>query len=243
MKKITKRIILTSSIILSIVIIFSGWFYLKMKSETGKMHPAQTQAIIPGNLFCIKDGFCNIYILKNDNGYLVFDAGNDIETIKNELIKLKIDPEKVTTLFLTHTDRDHVASIPVFKNAAIYLSKDEEQMINGKKSRILFFGNSIGHVPYKTVSDGDTVYINNIMVKCILTPGHTPGSMCYLLNGKYLITGDALALENGKVIGFSDFANMDTKTALKSIEKLKNLTGVEIICTAHSGFTTYSGAF
>ena len=243
MTKTKKRIIWISILVISILIIFVGGYYLKMKSEISKMHCSETQEIVKDSLFCLKDGYCNVYLVKKNDTYVISDAGNDLESVKNELSKLNIDPKKVSAVFLTHTDGDHVASIPLFKNATIYLSKDEEQMINGKISRFFLFNNDIGKVAYKTLLDGETITINNITVKGILTPGHTIGSMCYVVDGKYLITGDAAALENGKLTGFSGFFNMDTKTALQSMEKLKNIPGIEYICTSHSGFAQYKTVF
>lgn len=66
-------------------------------------------------------------------------------------------------------------------------------------------------------------------IEGILTPGHTPGSMCYLINDKYLFTGDALSLKNGRIGEFNDFFNMDSEKALESIEKIKDLKNVEYI--------------
>ena len=61
--------------------------------------------------------------------------------------------------------------------------------------------------------------------------------MCYLVDGKYLFTGDVLSLKNGKVDEFSKYISMDTKADRKSIDRLSHLQGVEYIFTAHHGFT------
>jgi len=238
-----KRIIVFSSLIVLIPILISGWYFLKMKSEISKMHTAETGVIIKDTLVCINDGTCDSYLVKTGDSYILFDAGSDIDIIKNEMQKLEINPEKVIAVFITHSDWDHVASIPLFKTASLFISKQEEQMINGETERALIFSNGIDRTDYKTLNDNETVLINDISVKGVLTPGHTPGSMCYIVNSKYLIIGDALSIENGKAVGFSDFFNMDSETALKSMEKLKNLDGVEIICTGHSGYTSYKSIF
>jgi hydroxyacylglutathione hydrolase len=41
------------------------------------------------------------------------------------------------------------------------------------------------------LNDGDTVSFGNIELKVLHTPGHTPGSLCFL-TGQYLISGDTL---------------------------------------------------
>lgn len=40
-------------------------------------------------------------------------------------------------------------------------------------------------------SDGDTVSFGKVQLQVLHTPGHTPGSICYLM-GRYLIAGDTL---------------------------------------------------
>lgn len=41
------------------------------------------------------------------------------------------------------------------------------------------------------VADGDSVKVGNLEIRVIHTPGHTPGSVCYLV-GKHLFSGDTL---------------------------------------------------
>ena len=45
--------------------------------------------------------------------------------------------------------------------------------------------------PDVTLNDGDIVSFGNIALNVLHTPGHTPGSLCFL-TGKYLISGDTL---------------------------------------------------
>ncbi len=42
------------------------------------------------------------------------------------------------------------------------------------------------------VDDGDVLQVSKIKVKVIHTPGHTPDSICLLINNKTLLTGDTL---------------------------------------------------
>jgi hydroxyacylglutathione hydrolase len=157
--------------------------------------------------------------------------------VKTGLSKLKICPEDVVAILLTHTDNDHIKALGLFPKASIYLSMQEEQMINGKTTRFAFFKNSALEKPYILLEDNQVLALLNLKIQGILVPGHTPGSMCYLVNDKYLFTGDALGLKDGKICGFNAFFNMDTKSALQSMKKLTNLTSTEYIFTAHHGYT------
>jgi len=243
MKKSSKRTIKVIGIIIGILVLLFIGFGIKMKLEIGKMTPVESKKV-PDNIISIKDSYANMFLIEYEEGYIAIDAGNKINTIKEEFEKLKIDPDKVSTVLLTHSDADHVAALELFTNARIYLSRQEEQMINGETYRFWSIGkNSISSSNYTLIDDQQILTIGNTKIQGILTPGHTPGSMCYLVNNKYLFTGDALSLNNGMIAGFNDFFNMDTETAVNSLDKLTNIPGVEWIFTAHYGYTNdYSNA-
>ena len=236
MKKTFKRVFVGIVLFVFAIGLLFFAYMLKAKSETKKMSPVETQQIIE-NIFSVQDTFVNMYLIKTGDQYVAIDAGNNADNVLFELTKLKINPDKVIAVFLTHTDQDHVAAIKYFKHAQVYLSKQERQLLNGDKSRFLFFGNKIATKEYLVIDDQQLFNIGNISVKGILTPGHTPGSMCYLVNDKYLFTGDALSLKAGKIDKFNAFFNMDSKTATESIGIIANIPTAEYIFTGHYGYT------
>jgi len=236
MKKTKKRILVALGIfMLVLVLVFIGYF-LKARSIMKGMAAIETSEIV-ANVFSVQDSFVNFYLLKNGEHYIAIDAGNDKGKIEQELRKLKIDPDKIDAVLLTHTDGDHTAGISLFKNAGIYLSRQEEQLLNGEKSRFFIFGNKIDAAKYTLVEDQQILNIESTKIQGLLTEGHTPGSMCYLVNDSLLFTGDALRLNHGKIETFYSFFNMDTETAAQSIGKIINIPGVKFIFTAHNGYT------
>jgi glyoxylase-like metal-dependent hydrolase (beta-lactamase superfamily II) len=46
-----------------------------------------------------------------------------------------------------------------------------------------------------THDSGDVLKVGEVPIELIHTPGHTPGSQCFLVDGKYLVSGDTLFLE------------------------------------------------
>jgi hydroxyacylglutathione hydrolase len=236
MKKILKKVLVGISFVILAIAFFSVWYLVKFKSETKKMTPIETQKI-NDNIFSIHDSFVNVFLIKDSDQYIAIDAGKSLETISSELQKLNISPDKISAVLLTHTHGDHVAAIKLFKKAKVYLSRQEEQMINGEKSIFLWFGNTIDTKVYSLIDDNQVLQIGNIKIQGILTPGHTPGSICYLINDKYLFTGDLISIKDGKLGKFNEFFNMDTKTALNSIDKIMHLPNCEYIFSAHYGYT------
>jgi len=216
--------------------LFIGVYLVRAKLEMKKLAPVETKEVV-SNIFSVKDTFVNLFLIRDSTQYIAIDAGNDLNAVSGEMKKLNIDPDKIIALFLTHTDGDHVAAIKLFKNANVYLSRPEEQLLTGKKSRFLIFGTKIDTKTYSLVDDQQIITIGKTKIKGILTPGHTPGSMCYLVNDKYLFTGDALSLKNGKIDRFNELFNTDSKTAYTSMANITGLQGVEYIFTAHHGFS------
>jgi len=235
MKNIFKRILLAVTLVISILALITVGFFFKMKSETKKMNTVETKEVVQ-NVYSIKDSFVNMFLVRDSDVYLAIDAGNDVEVIAGELKKLNINPDNIMAVMLTHTDGDHTAALKLFKNAKIYLSRQEEQMINGTTSKFLGIGNKLFTKDNTLLDDQQDLSVGNIRIKAILTPGHTPGSMSYLVNDKFLFVGDAFGLEAGKIDKPNEFFSKDMKTAILSFQKINKLPKAEYVFTAHTGY-------
>ena len=98
-----------------------------------KIGEAITISKILDNLYEIKTVASSMFLYKTDDSLICFDTGGFNEgSIKKEFDKLGFDLGNVKYVFLTHSDSDHTGGLNLFKNAEIYLSTDEEQMIHKK---------------------------------------------------------------------------------------------------------------
>src|SRR5712691_3161186 len=85
---------------------------------------------------------------------------------------------QITSVFDTHIHADHLSrsrELAQISGAMIFLPDQQ---------RVSF--------PFTAIRDGDTLAIPHLMLTALHTPGHTPESMCYLLNNAILLTGDTL---------------------------------------------------
>jgi len=186
----------------------------------------------------------SMFLYKADDFLICFDTGFSVGSIKKEFDRIGFNPENVNYIFLTHSDSDHTGGLNLFKNAELYLSADEEQIIHKKTPRFFGFRNTPPlKRAYKPLKDGDTIQVRETKVTAIATPGHSPGSMSHLVNGSILVVGDTLTLRKGKVRPFArlplgSLLNMDLTTQQESIKKLAKLRNVSVMLTGHSGFTT-----
>ncbi len=200
-----------------------------------RFHPTRT-AKIADNLYAVNCAFVNFYAYQNEAGIALFDAGASAGAARRGLEKLGLSPEDVTRVFLTHTDFDHSGGLSAFPNAEVFISEAEEQMINGETTRRGFMRNKLAH-PHKTLQNGETIKHGDASVKLILTPGHTPGSASYLIDGRALATGDLLRLtRSGAVKPFLRLMNKDHKQDAQTVEGMReNLGQAKYILSGHTG--------
>lgn len=197
--------------------------------------PIKTQQI-NDNIYAIRTLISNFYVYTDGENTICFDTGYMPFIINKGLEKFNIKPDSISNIFLTHSDYDHTGGITLFKNGQVYLSVDEEKMITYKKPRVLLFFNKRIKRQYKLLNDGDITYIGKIKIQSITTPGHTPGSMSYLVNDSTLFTGDTLTIRNGEIKPFFRMQNMNTSIQKESIKKLLKINNIKLICTGHTGY-------
>ena len=126
MKKILKRILIITGMIIGMLALAYGGMYLKLKSEMSGFAPMETGRIVD-DIFVVKDDFANIFIIRDTTQYIVIDCATDQATVAEQMKKLGIDPDEVAAVFLTHTDGDHVGALGLFDKAKLYMSKEESR--------------------------------------------------------------------------------------------------------------------
>jgi len=222
-------------IVLAVVVLFGGGLFAKMQYEQSVMIPLNTGEVISG-VYAISNGFVNCYLVQNGDEYLMIDAGNDVRQTEAALEQLKIPADAIKAILLTHSDSDHTTALSLFPEAQVYLPALETQMIDGTTRRSPMGHNHL-EWNYISLKDGEEISLFGFDVQCISTPGHTPGSMSYLLDGRYLFVGDNMSLHEGKADTFNAFYNMDSDTQRESIRMLSVNTQPEYIFTGHYGYT------
>lgn len=222
------------------------FFSMKIKPKTGEKKyiftPVNNEKI-GEHIYALKDGEVNAFLYKKEHTIIAIDCGyKDSGNIPEVMKHFNINEHDVSHLFITHLDIDHAGGIDkncrrIFKNAKIYLGKIEKK---NHRKKFRFTGSKLPiELPdgCTILEDRQTEFVGKIKIQAIHIPGHTFGHLCYLIDGKYLFTGDSIILLGGKGYCFYDQWNVDSKLNIKSLEKLKALEGVKLVITSHSGYT------
>ena len=84
---------------------------------------------------------------------------------------------------------------------------------------------------------GDVVHVGGIEIRLLHTPGHTPGSQCFLVEGR-LVSGDTLFLEG---CGRTDLPGSDPELMYDSLQMLAGLPDATIVYPGHMYSMPMSG--
>jgi len=182
---------------------------------------------------------CYIAINEDTNESIIIDPGSAFERIKSAVESTGTKP---VAILLTHGHFDHAgeaastakeygikvytheATAEELKNPAINLSGD-------------MFGGSESYSADVFLKDQEEVDLAGLRLKCLFTPGHTPGGCCfYFPNEDIVFTGDTLF--SGSV-GRTDFPGGSMSQLVESIKsKLMTLSDDTICYPGHNEPTT-----
>lgn len=168
---------------------------------------------------CSIVNYCYILIDNESKEILLVDPAWKFNTIKKAVNNIN---GKVKYVLLTHSHFDHINladAVAKEYNAKVFMSDIE---INDYKFRC----NNLN-----SIHDNDEIYLGNTKIECILTPGHTSGSMCYYADGN-LFTGDTVFIEG---CGMCNTPGGSAEKMYYSIKRLINIIPKEtLIYPAHS---------
>lgn len=194
--------------------------------------------------FCFNPFQENTYLLYIETGEaFIFDPGNSTAS-ENKQLSDFISSKNLTLkrLLLTHAHIDHVmGNRYIFDTYGLLpeVNSNDVLFIERMAQSAAMYGLSCepSPMPQRFINDGDIIHLGNYELRCIFTPGHSPGSISfYNHENKLLISGDVLF--NGS-IGRSDLPMGNLETLLHSIkEKLFLLEDYVNVYSGHGPATT-----
>ena len=181
----------------------------------------------------------NCFIVGEEAGAegMVIDPGGNGEEILRAIDASRLD---IKTIVLTHGHSDHIAALYDIQDktgAEVAIHVADADFLEGRGSFSSQFGISYKtpHPPDRLLHEGDEIVIGNTHYKVIHTPGHTPGCICLLTEGK-VFTGDTLFRRG---IGTTLMPGSNRSQLINSIQtRLMALPDDTIIYPGHGRETT-----
>lgn len=176
---------------------------------------------------------------------IVVDPGFDAETI---LELLEHDGKTLAAILNTHGHVDHIAGNAALKaahpQAPLIIGRGDSQLLaDGARNLSLSYGRPVLSPPAdRLVDDGDRLEFAGFSLLVREIPGHSPGSVVYILDAEEppaVLGGDVLFAGS---IGRTDFGgdpNRDFEVLMSGIvAKLMTLADETLIYPGHGGVTT-----
>lgn len=167
----------------------------------------------------------NVWLLGDEQEVIVVDAAHDAPAIERA-----VGGRRVRAILCTHGHNDHVNAAPdlaLRTQAPVLLHPDDRVLWEMTHDR----------QPDGPLADGDTLYVGNVAVHVLHTPGHAPGACCFHVPERDLLfSGDTLFNGGPGATGksYSDF-----DTIIGSIrDRLFTLPPRTRVLTGHGDATT-----
>ncbi len=142
---------------------------------------------------------------QNTNKAIFIDPAWEFSKVRTLIEKTHC---KLEAVLLTHSHYDHVNLADVIArkySVNVYMSNIEKATSQFSCSGL------------QLVNDKDTINVGDTQIMCLLTPGHTEGSICYFIDGN-LFSGDTIFIEGCGMC----FNREAAKEMFHSVQRIKS---------------------
>ncbi|HSS11349.1 MAG TPA: MBL fold metallo-hydrolase [Acidimicrobiales bacterium] len=146
---------------------------------------------------------------------------------------LAADGMRLTGVLATHHHPDHVGgSMMGYSIQGIRDLLDVQDVpvhVNSAEAEWVRRGTAVSSTDLVSHESGDVLDVGAIPIQLLHTPGHTPGSQCFLVDSM-LVSGDTLFLEG---CGRTDLPGSDADAMYESLQKLASLPDETAVFPGH----------
>jgi len=182
----------------------------------------------------------NCYLLTTEDAAILIDPGFGEDELISRLESLK--DMKSKQVLLTHGHFDHTGFCPELTKMGwkIGIHPDDKFLLNRVPPDFAELGyRDEVFEPYMTIREGVCFNVGSLTLEVVHTPGHSPGSICFIDFKKRLaFTGDTMFADS---IGRSDLAGGDYDALMQSLKKLSSILEPDtLVLSGHGGRAKFS---
>lgn len=177
---------------------------------------------------CLGDLHTNCYVIQDrqSSRCCLIDPAENAEYILSYLKKAGLT---LDTILLTHGHFDHVGAvreIAADTDCKVYISEQDLALPSMLTGGPLYYTH--------TYKDGDHLHFPGLDIDVVHTPGHTPGSVCLLVEDS-MFSGDTLF---ARTCGRTDLPGSDPAAMIKSLYRLAEMKTDYRVFPGHGRATT-----
>lgn len=183
------------------------------------------------------DGRSYLLVCEQTRDAAIIDPDGSADSVRALLEKENL---RLAMILLTHGHFDHIGSVSQLRvayGAPVYIHRlDADMLGDAQKNLSLFLGDVAvkAGAPDGYLEDGQRLTLGKTAIQVLHTPGHTPGSCCFLWNGG-LYSGDLL-FRGG--VGRTDFPGGDAGQLSQSLRRVLRLPPQTPVYPGHGEPTT-----
>jgi glyoxylase-like metal-dependent hydrolase (beta-lactamase superfamily II) len=203
------------------------------------------------------------YVVETSEGLVLIDTGLDKSAglLRDQMASLGLDWKRIRAILLTHVHGDHTGGAQYLRaatGAKVYAGREDAAVLRAGTPHVAFF--SIYSMPPdvtaqpttvdEELTDGQVITVGDTRFQVLATPGHTPGSICYLLERgeqRILFSGDVImslvgnpqstTLRGGALGTYSAYLapqyRGDAAAFLATLRRLRGLPAPELVLPGH----------
>lgn len=146
-----------------------------------------------GNLYYVGDKKVCMHLVDTSDGLILFDSGysHHYDGLIASVKALGFTPADIKILIHSHGHFDHFGGGDRLRReygTKIYMSEVDTDLLREMPERALmkFAPCKEDTICYPdiTIKDGDIITLGNTSIECVLSPGHTPGTMSFFFKAK-----------------------------------------------------------
>lgn len=146
---------------------------------------------IINNLYYVGDKRVCAHIVDTGDGLILFDAGfqHTIHLLVQSVWEAGFNPKDIKYLILSHGHFDHFGAANEFRalyGCKTFMSRSDAEMLKKNPAAGLLDMNPNPYAQLPVIDyefeDGDSINLGNTSIKCVLSPGHSPGTTSFFFD-------------------------------------------------------------